>query len=62
MKPTRGGKREGAGRKPLSASQKRITRSVNLEGDAWHKLDAKAAAEGVSASEIVNRWAKRLRS
>lgn len=63
MKPSnRGGKREGAGRKPLSASQKRITRSVNLEGDAWHKLDAKAVAEGVSASEIVNRWAKRLRS
>jgi hypothetical protein len=34
---------------------------VNLEGDAWDKLDAKATAEGVSASEIVNRWAKRLR-
>jgi hypothetical protein len=62
MKPSnRGGKREGAGRKPLSASEKRITKSVNLEGDAWIKIYAKASLEGVSASEIVNRWAKRLR-
>lgn len=62
MKPTRGGKREGAGRKPLSKSEKRITRSVNLEGKAWDNLKAKAQAEVISVSAIVNRWAKKLKS
>ena len=61
MKPTRGGKREGAGRKLLSESEKRITRSVNLEGKAWDNLEAKAQAEGMSVSAIVNRWAKKLK-
>ena len=57
----RGGKREGAGRKPLSESEKRITRSVNLEGKAWDNLEAKAQAEEMSVSAIVNRWAKKLK-
>lgn len=61
MKPTRGGKREGAGRKPLSDSKKRITRSVNLEAKAWDNLEAKAQAEEMSVSAIVNRWAKKLK-
>lgn len=61
MKLKRGGKRKGAGRKPLSEAEKRITRSVNLEKCAWQNLDEKAAAKGLSASYIVNQWAKRLR-
>jgi hypothetical protein len=59
-KPTRGGKREGAGRK-LSGREKRDTRSLNLEPSAWSKIDAKAAANDMSASDLVNGWAKRLR-
>lgn len=57
----RGGKREGAGRKPLSADLKRITGSVNLEQAAWDKLKAKASQSKASVSEIINRWAKRLK-
>ena len=60
MKP-HGGKRDGAGRKPIQQSKKRITRSVNLERDAWDKLSAKATKEGISVSELVNRWAKRIK-
>jgi predicted DNA-binding ribbon-helix-helix protein len=59
-KPTRGGARKGAGRKPRGA-ETRVRRSITLEPTAWAKLDADALRKGVSASELVNRWALRLR-
>jgi hypothetical protein len=40
-KPTRGGAREGAGRKAGSgAGRKVITSSINLPPELWDKLDA----------------------
>lgn len=50
-----GGRRKGAGAK-LKGKARRVTRSINLEPDSWRRLDAIAAAQCVSASEIVNRW------
>lgn len=55
-----GGKRPGAGRKPLATGRK-ITRSVNLHPDNWARLDAAAAAKGVSVSAMVNEWAGKIK-
>lgn len=38
MKPTRGGSREGAGRKPTGRTV--TTSSINLPPELWDKMDA----------------------
>lgn len=41
MKPSRGGKREGAGRKAGSGTGRTVTTSsINLPPELWDKLDA----------------------
>lgn len=41
MKATKGGKREGAGRKPGSSHGRTVTTSsISLPPDLWDKLDA----------------------
>jgi len=59
MKPTRGGKRPGSGRKPGTAPRK-VTRSVNLSPDAWKRLDKAANRRKMSASAVVSEWAETL--
>jgi hypothetical protein len=45
MKPTKGGKRPGSGRKPLATGRK-VTGSVNLHPDNWKRLKHAAKAQG----------------
>jgi len=41
MKPTRGGSRKGAGRKPGSGKGRTVTTSsINLAPELWDRLDA----------------------
>ena len=56
----RGGKRPGAGRPP-AGDAKRVSRSITLPRQSWEAIDKKAEQQSCSASEIVHRWAKRLR-
>jgi len=58
--PTHGGTRNNSGRKPLGLA-KRVTRSINLTRDAWANLDLAAHNRGISASELCNRWATKLK-
>ncbi len=48
----RGGKREGAGRKPTHGV-KMDTRSVTLPPDMWGMIDSCAKSMGVSYSEVI---------
>jgi hypothetical protein len=52
-KPGRGGRREGAGRKPKSG-ENRIQKSVNLTPQAWAALAAQQQA-GESESDTLER-------
>ena len=61
MKPTQGGKRAGAGRKP-TGTETRVRRSITLEPSAWARLDEEASGKGVSASELVNRFALKIKN
>tara|TARA_R110000868_G_scaffold59271_3_gene181970 strand:- start:10023 stop:10316 length:294 start_codon:yes stop_codon:yes gene_type:complete len=58
---THGGHRKGAGRKPTGKAR-RIIRSVNLDGEVWQRIDAKAKHKGISASELINRWGSKLKT
>lgn len=61
-KPTRGGAREGAGRKKGSGEgRKTVNRTVSLSPEADAKLLAKSEATGKSASKLVDDWARKLR-
>lgn len=57
---SKGGKRDGSGRKTIG-KVKRITRAFSLDPESIQRIDTNAAAADVSSSELVNRWAKRLR-
>lgn len=50
-KPTRGGKRAGAGCKRKPEEQRTITRSINLTRDQWAKLDQSRG--GLSRSKWI---------
>jgi len=52
MKPTRGGKREGAGRKP---GRKVVSRSVTMEPVLWAKLDKLTDNRSAWIAERVKR-------
>lgn len=43
---TRGGKRKGAGRPPVSPEARRVSRSVSMPAGAWDALDAWADEQG----------------
>lgn len=56
----RGGKRKGAGRKPLPENGRRVNKSVALTLPAWERVECRAAAKGVSRNDVIQRWAERL--
>ncbi len=58
MEPMRGGKREGAGRKPTG----RITRTVRVDPELWAWLAEAAADAGESASDRLDAILRRVRS
>ena len=55
-----GGAREGAGRKCVEPSQKRVSVTFALTIETKEKIRAAAKAAGLSASEFVSRWAEGL--
>lgn len=59
-KPTRGGARKGAGRKPTG--RKGVSLTVNISPESKANIEAKAASKGLSASALVDAWAKRLKT
>ena len=62
-KPTRGGAREGAGRLAKSPTGERRKRANwTIAPSAAARVKAVAEAEGVSASDVVERWAMSLTS
>lgn len=50
-----GGARPGAGRPPRIPGEKRETKGFRLAPSALVKLEARAALEGVTVSEALNR-------
>lgn len=62
-KPTRGGARENAGRltkSPTGERRKRVNWTIAPSAAARVKAVAEAEGEGVSASDVVERWAMSL--
>ena len=53
MKPTHGGSRPGAGRKPTSKAKRSLT--IRLSEPALTRLDAIKQATGESASSVLER-------
>ena len=53
---SRGGRRAGAGRKTMDASEKKAIVSVYMRPEQKAKLKAAADAAGLSASEFIGRW------
>ena len=51
-----GGRREGAGRKVMDASEKKAIVSVYMRPEQKAKLKAASEAAGLSASEFICRW------
>lgn len=59
-KPTKGGAREGSGRKPTGRVKKPVTYTISDE--AKENIAAKAAEKECSASKLVDDWAKKLKT
>lgn len=57
--PGRGGKRPGAGRKPLDGSRRALL-SVRVTDEAKEKVESTADARGITAGELVQEWAETL--
>jgi len=55
-----GGKRKGAGRKPIEPEKRKKSRTITLSRKAWERIDCRAAAMGRSRNETIQRWAERL--
>lgn len=55
-----GGAREGSGRKKMDESVKRHNVTLTLTAETRDNLRAAAKAAGISASELVTRWAETL--
>lgn len=55
--PKRGGKRQGAGRKPNPLKRVNLTVSLPPKNKLW--ITSKAKATGISASELVTMWSDR---
>lgn len=57
--PGRGGKRPGAGRKPIEGSRRALL-SVRVTEEAKQKVENTAAGRGITPGELVQEWAERL--
>lgn len=60
--PLRGGKRKGAGRKPLDPTDKPEAVTIKAHPLAVARFKAWCAAKGLSHREAFEAWAKRLRA
>ncbi len=60
MKPKRGGKRKGAGRKPKNVNDRRQNKSVALTPPAWDRIELRAIAKGVSRNDVIQKWADHI--
>ena len=58
-KDGRGGKREGAGRKCIG-DVKRLSLTISVTPETRAKIQALADEQGISISELFNRWAETL--
>lgn len=43
---------------PILYDELKTKRTVNLTDTAWGKIKAMALEQGISASEVIERWAK----
>jgi hypothetical protein len=59
LRKPHGGARKGAGRKP--AEVKKVNLTVSISPEAKARIEAKASAKDVSASAIVDAWARKLK-
>ena len=55
-----GGAREGAGRKSMDPSEKKVSMSVYLSPDLKSRFQAAAKASGMTTSELLSSWIERL--
>jgi hypothetical protein len=56
---TAGGKRKGAGRKPLPPDQRSVAVTVRLRPQVAARFRAWCIARGISQSEAFSEWVKR---
>lgn len=56
-----GGKRPGAGRKPLGTEKREIKIQCRITKTADKKLSRAAVKSGTSKSSLINDWAETLR-
>jgi hypothetical protein len=59
-KPQHGGKREGAGRKPVAPEEKAITIAVSIHAGLVERLDAVAEQNGWNRSQAVREAVQAL--
>ncbi|MBQ8061741.1 MAG: hypothetical protein IJ205_07380 [Bacteroidales bacterium] len=55
-----GGARQGAGRKSVDQSVKKVTVAFSLSPEHKARVQAAAKAAGISASELLARWIEDL--
>ena len=53
--PGRGGKRAGAGRKPIEGSRRALL-SVRVTEEAKAKVESTAEGRGITTGELVQEW------
>lgn len=58
---TAGGKRQGAGRKPLPPDQKAVAVTVRVRPAIAARFSAWCAAKGISQASAFAAWVRRLR-
>ena len=58
LKITRGGRRPGAGRKPMKPEEKMISISFALPRDLLDRIDDRKHVEGLGRSELLRRYAE----
>jgi hypothetical protein len=56
---TAGGKRPGAGRKPLAPEQRAVGVTVRVRPEVAKRFSAWCKARGISQSEAFGNWVKR---
>lgn len=57
---SRGGAREGAGRKAKDPSAKKLQMAIYLTPGQKERLQATASREGITISELIGRWSETL--
>lgn len=58
---TRGGKRKGAGRKPLAAEDRRVAVTIKAHSLAVARFSAYCATKNLSHREAFENWTRRMK-